>query len=338
MATGRGITDTKIYDREAVIDRYGIPPESIPDFYGLKGDTSDNIPGVPGIGDKTAADLLQRFGDLETVLASVDEISGAKRKENLTNHAEDARVSKQLATSIRDVPVEVDFDDSLATRAGPLAPARDVPRVRAARPAAAARGGVRRGRRGGAADRAVGHAEGAREGGGAVRAGGPRRRPRRARRGAARCRPRTSCPGMEERGAAALRRLRRRRHGAHGRGGDARRGARGLGRPAGHRARLQVAGGVRGPVDRAAAGARHGGGGLPDRSRPPQLSARRAGLRPRPRRRGQGRRRRGRGRGAHARAGRAPAGDCSRSWSSSACSRTSSCRSWTCWWRWSARA
>ena len=79
-----------------------------------KGDTSDNIPGVPGIGDKTAAQLLQQFGDLETVLNSVDEISGAKRKENLVNHADDARVSKQLATSIRDVPVEVDFDGSLA--------------------------------------------------------------------------------------------------------------------------------------------------------------------------------------------------------------------------------
>ena len=95
------------------MDRYGIPPELIPDFYGLKGDTSDNIPGVPGIGDKTAAQLLQRFGDLETVLASVDEISGAKRKENLVNHAEDARVSKRLATSIRDVPVELDLDGSL---------------------------------------------------------------------------------------------------------------------------------------------------------------------------------------------------------------------------------
>ncbi len=115
MATGRGITDTKIYDAQAVVDRYGIPPELIPDFYGLKGDTSDNIPGVPGIGDKTAATLLQEFGDLETILASVDKISGAKRKENLTNHAEDARISKQLATSIRDVPVaEVDFDDLLA--------------------------------------------------------------------------------------------------------------------------------------------------------------------------------------------------------------------------------
>jgi DNA polymerase I len=109
MATSRGITETKIYDHDAVVDRYGIPPEKIPDFYGLKGDTSDNIPGVPGIGDKTASELLQRFGDLETVLASVDEISGAKRKENLTNHAEDARVSKQLATAIRDVDVEIDF-------------------------------------------------------------------------------------------------------------------------------------------------------------------------------------------------------------------------------------
>ena len=111
MATSRGITETKIYDRQAVIDRYGIPPELIPDFYGLKGDTSDNIPGVPGIGDKTASDLLQRFGDLESVLGSIDEISGAKRKENLTNHADDARLSKELATIQLDVPVEVDLEE-----------------------------------------------------------------------------------------------------------------------------------------------------------------------------------------------------------------------------------
>ena len=109
MATSRGITETKLYDHQAVVDRYGIPPELIPDFYGLKGDTSDNIPGVPGIGDKTASDLLQRFGDLETILACVDEISGAKRKETLLNHADDARVSKQLATARRDVPVELDL-------------------------------------------------------------------------------------------------------------------------------------------------------------------------------------------------------------------------------------
>ena len=114
MATGRGITDTKIYDAEAVEDRYGIPPGLIPDFYGLKGDTSDNIPGVPGIGDKTASQLLQRFGDLETVLASVDEISGAKRKQNLVDHADDARISKRLATSIRDVDLELDLEGPLA--------------------------------------------------------------------------------------------------------------------------------------------------------------------------------------------------------------------------------
>src|SRR2546423_5565412 len=113
MATSRGITETKIYDRDAVIERYGIPPELIPDFYGLKGDTSDNIPGVPGIGDKTASDLLPRFGTLEKVLASMEQVSGAKRKQNLTEHAEDARVSKQLATAVRDIELEIDLDECL---------------------------------------------------------------------------------------------------------------------------------------------------------------------------------------------------------------------------------
>ncbi len=108
MATARGITETKIYDRQAVIDRYGIAPELIPDFYGLKGDTSDNIPGIPGIGDKTASELIQSYGTLEDVLAHVEEIKGAKRKENLLGHAENARISKRLATVQRDL--EVDFD------------------------------------------------------------------------------------------------------------------------------------------------------------------------------------------------------------------------------------
>ena len=106
MTTSRGITDTRVYDREGVIDRYGIPPELVPDFIGLKGDTSDNIPGVPGIGDKTAADLLQRFGSLEEVLDHVDDISGAKRKQNLVDHADDARVSKHLATAQREIPLD----------------------------------------------------------------------------------------------------------------------------------------------------------------------------------------------------------------------------------------
>src|SRR5437588_1117708 len=109
MTTSRGITDTRVYDRDGVIDRYGIPPELVPDFIGLKGDTSDNIPGVPGIGDKTAAELLQRFGSLENVLAGVEQISGAKRKQNLVEHADDARISKVLATAKRDIPLEIDL-------------------------------------------------------------------------------------------------------------------------------------------------------------------------------------------------------------------------------------
>ena len=121
MATARGITETKFYDYEGVIERYGIAPELIPDFYGLKGDSSDNIPGVPGIGDKTAAALLQQFGSLETILSSVDQISGAKRKENLTNFAADARLSKELATIQRDVPLEV---DPLAIAAAESEPSR----------------------------------------------------------------------------------------------------------------------------------------------------------------------------------------------------------------------
>jgi DNA polymerase I len=114
MTTSRGVTDTKIYDREGVVERYGVPPELVTDLIGLKGDTSDNIPGVPGIGDKTAAQLLNEFGDLEGVLANIDKISGAKRKENLTKHAEDARISKKLATAITDIDVELDLDVLLA--------------------------------------------------------------------------------------------------------------------------------------------------------------------------------------------------------------------------------
>jgi DNA polymerase-1 len=125
MATSRGITDTKLYDHQAVIDRYGIAPELIPDFYGLKGDTSDNIPGVPGIGDKTASQLLQTYGDLEGVLGSIDQISGAKRKQNLTEHAEDARVSKVLATMRRDLPVDLDVVEA-ASRTPDRSRLRDV--------------------------------------------------------------------------------------------------------------------------------------------------------------------------------------------------------------------
>ncbi len=116
MTTSRGVTDTKIYDSKGVVERYGVPPELVTDLIGLKGDTSDNIPGVPGIGDKTASQLLQEYGDLEGVLSNIDNISGAKRKENLTNHAEDARVSKQLATAITNIDIELDLDELMSKR------------------------------------------------------------------------------------------------------------------------------------------------------------------------------------------------------------------------------
>jgi DNA polymerase I len=115
MTTSRGITDTKVYDREGVMERYGVPPELVTDLIGLKGDTSDNIPGVPGIGDKTAAQLLQEFGSLDGVLENVDKISGAKRKQNLSEHADDARVSKQLATLQFDIETGLDLDELIAS-------------------------------------------------------------------------------------------------------------------------------------------------------------------------------------------------------------------------------
>jgi DNA polymerase I len=114
MATARGITETKLYDHQAVVDRYGLPPVLIPDFYGLKGDTSDNIPGIPGIGEKTASELIQRFGSLEGVLSHVRDIGGPKRKQSLIDHAEDARLSKSLATVKRDLPVDFDLKTEAA--------------------------------------------------------------------------------------------------------------------------------------------------------------------------------------------------------------------------------
>src|SRR6185503_6520792 len=108
MTTSRGITDTRVYDREGVVERYGIPPELVTDFIGLKGDTSDNIPGVPGIGDKTAAQLLQQYGSLESVLEHIDDISGEKRRQNLRENADLARISKSLATLHRGIDAGVD--------------------------------------------------------------------------------------------------------------------------------------------------------------------------------------------------------------------------------------
>ncbi len=107
MMTPRGVADVHVYTPERVELRYGVRPDQVPDFIGLKGDTSDNIPGVPGIGDKTAGQLIAQYGSLESVLEHVDELSPARRK-NITEHAEQAKVSKQLATMRRDLDIACD--------------------------------------------------------------------------------------------------------------------------------------------------------------------------------------------------------------------------------------
>src|SRR5436309_1725259 len=107
MMTPRGVSDVNVYTPERVEARYGIRPDQIPDFIGLKGDTSDNIPGVPGIGDKTAGQLVAQYGSLEGVLEHVEELSPA-RKKNLTEFAEQARAAKGLATMRRDLELDCD--------------------------------------------------------------------------------------------------------------------------------------------------------------------------------------------------------------------------------------
>ena len=107
MSNTRGITEVKLYDPQAVEERFGVPPRLIPDFIGLKGDVSDNIPGVPGIGEKTAALLLQEYGSLEEVLAHATEVKGPKRRELLQRHADDARMSKELARLDREAPLDI---------------------------------------------------------------------------------------------------------------------------------------------------------------------------------------------------------------------------------------
>lgn len=110
MYNKKGITEIEDYTLENVRKKYQVEPEQLIDIKALTGDKSDNIPGVPGIGEKTAIALIKEFGSLEEVLANIDKVSGKKRKENLTKHKEDAVLSKRLATIITDVPIEIDFD------------------------------------------------------------------------------------------------------------------------------------------------------------------------------------------------------------------------------------
>ncbi len=110
LLTKKGISEMETYDTEKVKSRYGIHPEAVADMKGLMGDKSDNIPGVPGVGEKTAAKLIQEFKTLDNVLKNTDKLKG-KVRENLEKYAEQAEASKYLATIVRDVPLEFNPDD-----------------------------------------------------------------------------------------------------------------------------------------------------------------------------------------------------------------------------------
>jgi len=110
LLTKKGISEMETYDLEKVKSRYGICPEAVADMKGLMGDKSDNIPGVPGVGEKTATKLIQEFKTLDNVLKNTDKLKG-RVKENLEKYAEQAEASKYLATIVRDVPLEFNPDD-----------------------------------------------------------------------------------------------------------------------------------------------------------------------------------------------------------------------------------
>lgn len=110
LMTGKGITETVTYDRLAVEEKYGVPPERMPDMAGLKGDASDNIPGVPGIGEKGACALIKEYGSLEALYDNLDNVTGAKRKASLEENRDLAFLSRDLSRLETDLPLELDPD------------------------------------------------------------------------------------------------------------------------------------------------------------------------------------------------------------------------------------
>ncbi len=111
LLTRRGITSMDLYDRERIEEELELPPERLADLKGLMGDSSDNIPGVPGVGEKTGIRLLREFGTLEETLQNTDRVWGKKLPESLRENAQLARLSKELATIRRDIPVDISLQD-----------------------------------------------------------------------------------------------------------------------------------------------------------------------------------------------------------------------------------
>jgi DNA polymerase-1 len=112
----RGITDTFVYGPEQVRQRYGFEPVQLIDFKALRGDTSDNIPGVPGVGDKTASKLVQDYTNVESLLEHVEDLPEGRLKKSLRDNADGVRLGKRMVTIVRDVPVELDLEKARWTR------------------------------------------------------------------------------------------------------------------------------------------------------------------------------------------------------------------------------
>jgi DNA polymerase-1 len=112
----RGITDTFVYGPDQVRQRYGFEPVQLVDFKALRGDTSDNIPGVPGVGDKTAAKLVQDFGTVEALLERIEELPEGRVKTSLKANADKVRLGKRMVTIVRDVPIELELEKARWTR------------------------------------------------------------------------------------------------------------------------------------------------------------------------------------------------------------------------------
>ena len=109
FTTRMGVANTVIYDRARVAERYGLSPEQMLDYKALKGDTSDNLPGVPGVGEKTAVSLLQEFGSLDAVYERLDEVKG-KLRERLATHREDAMTSREVGRIVTDLPIGLELE------------------------------------------------------------------------------------------------------------------------------------------------------------------------------------------------------------------------------------
>jgi DNA polymerase I len=115
LTTRMGVASTVIYDEARVMDRYGLRPDQMLDYKALKGDTSDNIPGVPGVGEKTAISLLQQFGTLDDIYERLDEVKG-KLRDRLAEHRESAFMSREIGRIITDLPVELEVEEARTGR------------------------------------------------------------------------------------------------------------------------------------------------------------------------------------------------------------------------------